>query len=119
MMDEMSVWAKSVDLARKFEAAIEGIDNGNAWGVFKGLDKGETLVKVVYDGQVKILPYKPPKKKATPKPKKAKVEGPLVAPKPKTERPKTPGSDTEPIFSTNAFPGHIITISKGDKGWIE
>jgi hypothetical protein len=53
MMDEMSRFAKQNDLARKFEAAIEAINTGNGWGVFKGLDKGETIVKVVYDGQVR------------------------------------------------------------------
>lgn len=72
-MNEMSRWAKGVDLARKFEAAIQTIDNGNGWEIFKGLDKGETLVKVVYDGQVRFLAVKP-KKASKPRTKKAKPE---------------------------------------------
>lgn len=94
MMDEMSKWAKSVDLARKFEAAIQTIDIGKGWAVFKGLEKGETTVKVVYDGQVRFLAVKPPKKKAAPKPKKVKKKEPKLAM-------SNDGSDSKPIFSSH------------------
>jgi len=62
-MSDMNKFAKDNDLARKFEAAIQIIDNGKGWEVFKDLDKGTTSVKVTYDGEIRFHQDKKPKKK--------------------------------------------------------
>ena len=57
-------FAKHNDLAAKMIRAINMVDRGNGWGVFEGLEKGETVVKVIYDGTVRF--------EAIPKPKPAR-----------------------------------------------
>ena len=63
-------FAKHNDLAAKMIRAINMVDRGNGWGVFEGLEKGETVVKVIYDGTVRFeaLPKPKPLKKKEPKP---------------------------------------------------
>ena len=94
MKMDMNKFARDNDLARKFEKAIETLDRGKGWEVFKGLDKGEARVRVVVSGgQVAFLPLEKPTKKAKPKakpkPKEEPPEGlPLDQPE---EKPDTEG----------------------------
>lgn len=47
---EFADWAEKNSLAKKLMAALENIEVGKGWSPFNGLEKGEVLVKVVYDG---------------------------------------------------------------------
>ena len=77
MKMDMNKFARDNDLARKFEKAIETIDNGSGWEVFAGLDKGSVVILVVYDGTVRFVPFKKvAKKKAKPKAKPKEEEPP-------------------------------------------
>ena len=77
---EINEFAKRNDLAKKFEKAIETISVGNGWAVFAGLERGETLVKVVYDGQIRFEAVRKPEVKPTPKkkPTAAKITLPIL-----------------------------------------
>jgi len=70
-------FAKHNDLAAKMIRAINMVDRGNGWGVFEGLEKGETVVKVIYDGTVRFeaIPKPKPVKKKEPEPEHMKVLG--------------------------------------------
>ena len=59
---DMNKFAKENDLARKFEAALQEIENGKGWRVFKGLDRGECQVRITYDGRVIFHPVLKPKR---------------------------------------------------------
>ena len=49
----MFEWFKNNDIGRKLQAAIEDVINGDGWGPFECLEKGEALVKVtLFKGQV-------------------------------------------------------------------
>jgi hypothetical protein len=42
----MFEWFKRNDIGRKLQAAVEDVINGDSWGPFEGLEKGEALVRV-------------------------------------------------------------------------
>jgi hypothetical protein len=42
----MFEWFKQHGIGRKIEAAVEDIVNGDAWGPFEGLERGEALIRV-------------------------------------------------------------------------
>ena len=90
----MNKFAKDNDLARKFESAIESIRVGKGWSVFDGLDKGPITVTVIYDGGIRFMAVKKPKKaKKTPKEPEPEPEVP--------EEPETEDKAPEPSGDSN------------------
>ena len=79
---DMNVFAKENDLARKFEAALQEIENGKGWKVFKGLDEGECQVRITYDGRVIFHPVLKPerakKEKVKPEPFDTPTGEPII-----------------------------------------
>ena len=47
---DMNGFARRVDLARRFEAALQEVEHGRGWAVFEGLQGGECVVRVLWDG---------------------------------------------------------------------
>lgn len=43
---KMFEWFKQNDIGRKLQAAVDDVINGDSWGPFEGLEKGEALVRV-------------------------------------------------------------------------
>jgi len=97
-MNKMDVneFAKRNNLAKKFEKAIETISVGNGWAVFAGLERGETLVKVVYDGLIRFESVRKPEVK--PLPRRKKDVAPKMEPEPEPiPEPKDEDEDKKDI----------------------
>jgi len=94
---EINEFAKKHDLARKFEHAIGTIERGNGWAPFAGLEKGETLVKVVYDGLIRFEAVRKPEVKPTPKKKKDVAPKIPMEPEEPVPEPKDEDEDKKDI----------------------